>query len=70
VSAGASHQGQIEVTGNVIKFTSICGDSQVEGSGRYRRRISGEKLHLDLIGEDECGGRSTVLEDATYRRAG
>jgi hypothetical protein len=68
VSRGDSHSGDVEAEGDVLTFTSICGGSNVEGTGRYRWTLEGDTLHLDLIGKDECGGRSAVLEDATYER--
>jgi hypothetical protein len=68
--AGASHAGKIAVDGSIIEFTSICGGTSVEGSGRYRWTVDGDVLHLDLIGKDECTGRSAILEDATYARSG
>jgi hypothetical protein len=30
----------------------------------------GERLHFELIGEEPCGGRGDILEDATYERVG
>jgi hypothetical protein len=68
VSAGAAVTGDIAVEGNMIEFTARCGGTGPEGHGRYRWRLSGDTLHLDLVGKDECTGRSAVLEDATYRR--
>jgi hypothetical protein len=70
VSRGGSHSGDVQAEGDVLTFTSICGGSNEEGTGRYRWTLKGNMLHLDLIGKDECGGRSDVLEDATYERRG
>jgi hypothetical protein len=70
VSRGGSHSGDVEAEGDVFTFTSVCGGSNVEGTGRYRWTLDGDTLHLELIGKDECGGRSAVLEDATYERRG
>jgi hypothetical protein len=67
---GGSHAGEVEADGRVLKFTAICGDSQIEGVGRYRWTLDGNTLHLDLMGRDECSGRSAILEDATYKRSG
>jgi hypothetical protein len=67
---GGSHAGEVELDGRVMKFTAICGGSNVEGVGRYRWRLKGNALHLDLMGRDECSGRSAILEDATYKRSG
>lgn len=68
-SGGHVHGGQIAVDGDMIEFTSsTCGETGV--SGRYRWRITGGNLHLELIGNDECSGRRALLEDATYRRLG
>ena len=54
----------------MLKFTAICGGSNVEGVGRYRWTLEGNALHLDLLGRDECSGRSAILENATYKRSG
>ena len=70
VSRGGSHSGDVEAEGDILTFTSICGGSNVEGTGRYRWALKEDTLHFDLIGTDECGGRSDVLEDATYERRG
>ena len=70
VSRGGSHSGDVEAEGDILTFTSICGGSNVEGTGRYRWALKEDTLHFDLIGTDECGGRSAVLEDATYERRG
>lgn len=70
VSAGGSHAGHVALEGNVLKFTSFCGTSFVEGVGRYRWSLDGDTLHFDLLGKEECTGRSAVLEDATYERKG
>jgi hypothetical protein len=67
---GGSHAGQVAVNGSVMEFTSLCGASSVEGVGRYHWTLAGDNLHLDLIGKDECSGRSAILEDATYKRHG
>jgi hypothetical protein len=67
---GGSHAGKVEVDGSMLKFTAICGGSNVEGVGRYRWTLEGNALHLDLMGGDECSGRSAILEDATYKRSG
>jgi hypothetical protein len=67
---GGSHAGEVEAHGGVLKFTSICGGSNVEGVGRYRWTLEGNALHLDLMGRDECSGRSAILEDATYEHSG
>ena len=65
-----AHAGEVEADGDVLKFTAICGGSNVEGVGRYRWTLDGNALHLDLMGRDECSGRSAILEDATYKRSG
>jgi hypothetical protein len=67
---GGSHAGTVEADGSLLKFTAICGDPNVEGTGSYRWTLEGDALHLDLLGRDECGGRSVVLEGATYKRRG
>jgi len=70
VSRGYSHTGQVEADGRVLTFTSTCGDSSVTGTGRYRWTLTGDTLHLALLGTDECVGRADQLEDATYERSG
>ena len=60
----------VAVNGSVMEFTSLCGASSVEGVGRYHWTLAGDNLHLDLIGKDECTGRSAILEDATSKRHG
>jgi len=65
-----SHAGQVAVKGNVMEFTALCGATYVKGVGRYRWTLDEDSLHLDLIGKDECSGRSAILEDATYKRRG
>lgn len=67
---GAAHHGTFSVDGDTIEFTSTCSDTNQEGVGRYRWTLEGDILHFELIGKDECSGRSAVLEDATYERSG
>jgi hypothetical protein len=67
---GGSHHGTYSVDGDTIEFTSTCSDTNQEGVGHYRWTLEGDTLHLELIGKDECSGRSAVLEDATYERSG
>jgi hypothetical protein len=59
------------VRGDEIDFFSsaFCGLYLPEGVGRYKWRITGNMLHLDVIGKDPCGGRSSGI-DATFKRAG
>jgi hypothetical protein len=54
----------------VLTFTAVCGGTAFEGVGRYRWTLEGDTLHLDMIGNDECSGRQTILDDATYERTG
>ena len=70
VSRGYGHTGQVEARGKVLTFTSVCGGTSTTGTGRYRWTLDGDTLHLELVGEDECSGRTDVLEDATYERSG
>jgi hypothetical protein len=49
---------------------AICGLQLPEGIGKYRWENRGERLHFELIGEEPCGGRGDILEDATYERVG
>jgi hypothetical protein len=69
---GAAAQSEIVVNGDEIVFfnSSACGLMLPEGVGRYRWRVSGKMLHLEPIGKDPCGGRVTILADATYERIG
>ena len=57
------------VKGNEIDFfnAAVCGLYLPEGVGRYRWRIKGRTLQLDVIGKDLCGGRVSGL-DATFKR--
>ena len=70
VSRGVSHSGQAEAEGDIVTLTSTCGDSSITGTGRYRWTLSGDRLHFELVGRDECGGRAEHLEDATYEWSG
>ena len=36
----------------------------------YRWTLEADTLHLDMIGNDECSGRQSILDDATYERRG
>jgi len=69
VSSTGSHTGLVEAEGDVLTFTSICGESSVTGTGRYRWSLEGDKLHVELIGKDECGGRTEHFDDVTYERS-
>jgi hypothetical protein len=62
--------GDLVVNGNEIAFfnAAVCGLQLPDGVGHYRWTIEGERLHFDMVEEDPCGGRSTILEDATYKR--
>jgi hypothetical protein len=62
--------GTVEAEGDVLTFTARCGGVHLEGVGRYRWTLEGDTLHLDMIGNDECGGRRSTLDDATYERTG
>ena len=62
------HSGPAEAEGDVLTFTSTCGDSAVTGVGHYRWTLKGNKLHLSVIGEDECAGRASGLSGATFER--
>lgn len=69
-SHGDAHSGRVEAEGDVLTFTSMCGGTNVEGTGRYRWRVSGDSLHLALIGKDECTGRSSGFAGTTFERSG
>jgi hypothetical protein len=62
--------GTVEAEGDVLTFTARCGAVGLEGVGRYRWTLEADTLHLDMIGKDECGGRRSILDDATYERTG
>src|SRR5262245_2971445 len=62
------HSGTAEAEGDVLTFTSTCGDSAVTGVGHYRWTLKGNKLHLSVIGKDECAGRASGLSGATFKR--
>ena len=64
--------GDLAVNGNQIAFfnAAICGLQLPDGIGRYRWTVEGGTLHFELIGEEPCGGRSDILEHATYKRVG
>ena len=64
------HSGPAEVEGDVLTFTSTCGDSAVKGVGHYRWTLKGDRLHLSVIGQDECGGRAAGLSGTTFERFG
>jgi hypothetical protein len=69
-AAMLGHSGTVEAEGDVLTFTARCVGTNYEGVGRYRWTLEGDTLHLDLIGNDECSGRQSILEDATYERTG
>ena len=62
------HTGRAEAEGDVLTFTSTCGDSAVTGVGHYRWTLKGNKLHLSVIGKDECAGRASGLSGTTFER--
>ena len=62
------HSGLAQAEGDVLTFTSTCGDSAVTGVGHYRWTLKGKRLHLEVIGKDECAGRASGLSGATFKR--
>ena len=62
------HSGLAEAEGDVLTFTSTCGDSAVTGVGHYRWTLKGNKLHLSVIGKDDCAGRASGLSGATFEQ--
>ena len=64
------HSGTVEAEGDVLTFTSNCFGSSETTVGRYRWTLEGDKLHIAMIGKDQCGGRGDLLADATYERTG
>jgi hypothetical protein len=69
-SHGDAHSGRVEADGDVLTVTATCGGTNVEGTGRYRWKLSGDSLHLALIGKDECTGRSSGFAGTTFERSG
>lgn len=69
-SAPNGRSGRVEAEGDVLTFTARCAGTPFEAVGRYRWTLEGDTLHLDMIGKDECGGRRSILDDATYERTG
>jgi len=69
-AAMRGHSGTVEAEGDVLTFTARCVGTPYEGVGRYRWTLEADTLHLDMIGNDECSGRQSILEDATYERTG
>lgn len=70
LSRGFAHTGQAEAEGDVLTLTSTCGESSITGTGHYRWKLSGDTLHLELIGKDKCSGRPDAFDAATYERSG
>jgi hypothetical protein len=70
----ADVRGDIVVDGNEVAFFNSNGAScpadPLPDVGRYKWRVSGEKLHLRAMGEDPCGGRADLLTRRTFVRAG
>ena len=69
-AAMRGHSGTVEAEGDVLTFTARCVGTPFEGVGRYRWTLEADTLHLDMIGNDECSGRQSILDDATYERTG
>jgi hypothetical protein len=71
-ASGGLPNGQIAVDGNEIAFfnTPQCELFLPEGVGHYRWKVSGERLHLDVIGKDPCTVRDSFLKHVIYERAG
>ena len=69
-AAMLGHSGTVEAEGDVLTFTARCVGTPYEGVGRYRWTLEADTLHLDMIGNDECSGRQSILDDATYERTG
>jgi len=64
--------GDLAVDGDEIAFfnAAICGLTLPNGVGRYRWKVEDRKLHFHVIGKEPCGGRSDILDDSTYTKAG
>lgn len=70
VSAGGrSTQGGLVVDGDEIAFfnSNVCPLELPEGVGRYRWRITDDKLRLKLLGKDPCSGRERWVNSAFER---
>ena len=74
ISAGGSAQGGIVVDGPVIAFFNSngasCPPDPLDDVGRYKWGISDGKLSLNLLGDDPCGGRISVLTNGAFKRVG
>jgi hypothetical protein len=74
ISAGGSAQGEIVVDGDEIAFFNSngasCPPDPLPDVGRYRWRVTGQKLHLRAIGEDPCSGRAAAVANTTFERVG
>ena len=64
------HSGTVEAEGDVLTFTAGCAGTEFVGVGRYRWTLETDTLHLDMIGNDPCSGRRSILDDVTYERTG
>src|SRR5262245_3484657 len=62
------HSGTAAAEGDVLTFTSTGGDSAVTAVRHYRWTFKGNRLHLSVIGKDECPGRASGLSGATFQR--
>jgi hypothetical protein len=74
ISAGGSAQGDIGVDGDEVAFFNSngasCPPDPLPDIGRYRWRVTGQKLHLRAIGEDPCSGRAAAVANTTLERVG
>lgn len=64
-------RGEIVVDGDEIAFFNSNGSScPPDGPdvGRYRWRVTGDKLQLRPIGEDACTGRDDFLANGSFER--
>jgi len=70
--AGRFASGDLVVDGNEIAFfnAALCGLTLPEGVGRYRWTVEGNRLRLDSIKKDPCGGRTDILDGMSYERVG
>jgi hypothetical protein len=65
IARESSGKGRLELDGDALLFShgTLC-----TGDGRYAWTQTGETLHFESIGQDECPGRATSLDGVTYVR--
>ena len=61
----ATGRGRMKVTAGGAEFS---GSDLCDGIGNYRWSLQGDTLSFTSVGEDECSGRSEVLDGITYKK--